>query len=95
MTASTVPDSLYSTNSSCDSSSAQCGIVYSLDWAESATSTGTYSTVSGTSHTVSSLGGEGTTSNRYYRVGGSVGGVSLTTTAAQYRSTVTFTLTCS
>lgn len=70
-----------------------CSIPYSLAWAGSDDSTGPFTTQTGTD-SQTGLGGEGSNTTRYYRLGGTLSGIQSTNETGTYTATLTVTVTC-
>ena len=67
---------------------------YTGAWAISEDATSGYATITGTSHTVSGLGGVGGDATRYYRFGGEVGDIGSATALGTYDADISLAITC-
>ena len=70
------------------------GLTYAGTWAWSTSSGSGYTTISGASHTQSSLGGAGSNATRHYRFGGSVSGIGSSTSLGTYDDTIGISIVC-
>ncbi len=75
-----------------------CTLPLSLTWAGATESAdplpASFTSISGTTDTVSDAGGEGGSAARQYRIGGSLTSLSLSTVIAVYEATVTLNVSC-
>ena len=89
----TTPDMLE--RSSCDSSVEVCGIAYGPLWAGSDESTGAFTVIDPDGTDTQTGPGEGSSLTRYYRIGGTLSGITIGTPTDMYSSILTVTVTCS
>ncbi|MCY4205136.1 MAG: hypothetical protein OXE92_05355 [Bacteroidetes bacterium] len=66
---------------------------YSGTWAQSASSSSSYTAISGASYS-GTAGGAGTQFDRYFRFGGTISGIDLNDANGTYTGTITTTATC-
>ena len=70
------------------------GLTYAGTWAGSESAGSGYSSISGTSHTQTGLGGAGGSASRHYRFGGTISGIGSSTTLGTYDDSISLSVTC-